>query len=578
MVDFKQLKDEAMVKIFFKEPRTSGAKISYSIDEKTYLPCAIFLDNSADKLLESTFWEWNQAVQFGNIKFRNKNHPVFWNLYLNELHNYSGNIKIRVEILDEDGSIKKSEKMLSIERSRTIFINNWEKFVNSNEWQVTDNCLEFIPGKSISTIFIKPKVSGRFKVYFGLKYGIIHMMVAVSDEGIRYPLVAERTRPEFQNKYHKEIFWKTVDFSTDTAIELSPTPMTVRQPDQYPFGSIAYIKLVPTPERNYQITSLLWNDRVLALYFEPYSWAFCYGLDTKEKVKEALLLFKEMGANQVHTQVIRFGSKALHHSRVAERYEHGAIMGDDGTFSPGPSVMVRALDVLKETSEICHNLGITHFANAGLTNCYPGTDFEERISRQHPEWRTGNILRYNIPETRKYVAEIIKEFVEWGNDGVSIDCMRYPYYHTEEDLLKLFYEIRRAMDEVLPKRIPLTVRIPAGDIVYYKVFEQLAKENIIQCVIPSNLLTRQPLFSLKPYLKWKDYGCNVFGIIDGWLIHMASYFNFQLSLYRFPSDIKRDIRRFFNEGADGIFVYQADLYCADPFTREVFNWRKWRKK
>ncbi|MGC9066600.1 MAG: hypothetical protein ACP5JO_08290 [Candidatus Ratteibacteria bacterium] len=576
MVNFRQLKNEAMVKLSFEKFRICGARISYSIDGKALIPCSIFLEDSADRLLESTFWEWNQAVQFGNIKFRTKTHPVYWNLYLNGLHHYSGNIKIYVEMLDESGTIKTFEKILTLEPSCAILINDWKKFLNDDGWEVIDGCLTFVPQKGPSKISIKPEVSGRFKVYFGLKYGIIHMRVGISDEKIRYPFIAERTRPEFQNKNQKEIFWKTVNLSADTAIEISPTSITVRQPDLYPFGSIAYIKLVPESEN--QSTSSSWKDKVLALYFEPYSWAFFYDLDTREKVREAMILFKEMGATEVHTQVIRFGSKALHYSKVVESHDKGAMMGDDGTFSPGPTVMVRSLDVLRETNDACHCLGIRHFANAGLTNCYPGTDLEEKISREHPEWRTTNILRYNIPETREYAVEVIKEFVDWGNDGVSIDCMRYPYHHTEEDLLQLFHEIRRAMDGISNTKMPLTVRIPANDIVYYRVFEQLVKENIVQCIIPSNLMTRYPIFSLKPYLKWKDYGCKIYGIIDGWLIHVASYFNFQLSLHRFPSDIKTDIKRFFKEGADGIFIYQADLYCADPFTRNALNWKTWKKK
>jgi hypothetical protein len=38
-----------------------------------------------------------------------------------------------------------------------------------------------------------------------------------------------------------------------------------------------------------------------------------------------------------------------------------------------------------------------------------------------------------------------------------------------------------------------------------------------------------------------------------------------------------DIKKFFKEGADGIFVYQSDVYCADPFLRNTLDWRKWRK-
>ena len=87
-------------------------------------------------------------------------------------------------------------------------------------------------------------------------------------------------------------------------------------------------------------------------------------------------------------------------------------MSDDGTFSPGPAAMMQSLDVLRESIDICRAWGMTNYANAGLTNCYPGSDFEDRISREHPEWRTGSILRFNRPETRAYAAGIIGEFVE----------------------------------------------------------------------------------------------------------------------------------------------------------------------
>jgi hypothetical protein len=73
---------------------------------------------------------------------------------------------------------------------------------------------------------------------------------------------------------------------------------------------------------------------------------------------------------------------------------------DDGVFSSGPEEMVRALDALRESIDICRELGLTHYANAGLTACYPGTDFEDRISREHPEWRDGHILRFNRPGKR----------------------------------------------------------------------------------------------------------------------------------------------------------------------------------
>lgn len=579
MVHMRQMINEGFIKVGFPKNISSiyGAKISYSLDGNKWHPCAIFPFIDDDRFLRCTFWEWNEAVRFGNIKFNGKAHPIYWNLYLNNLHQCSQDVLINAEIITERG-IAGHRATLRIRPVNAVYISDWENRIQKG-WKVENGCFAFAGGKEVQPFVIKPNLSGKYRVYFGLLYGIINMRVSSGDEKIRYPFIAERNRPEFQNKYHKEIYWKTVELNNSNILEISPTPLTIRHPDMYPFGAIHYLKLVPveTDEPAFRM-NLKWKDKILACYFEPYSWAFCYNLNKKSEVYEAIKLFVEMGANQIHTQAIRFGSKTLHHSRIVERHSCGAMRGDDGTFSPGPASMVRSLDVLRESINACRSFGIIHYANAGLTNCYPGTDFEEKISREHPEWRTGNILRYNIPETRRYAAAIIKEFIEWGTDGISIDCMRYPYYHTEEDLLLLFYEIHEAIRKTSgKKKIPLTARIPAGDPLYYRVFENLAKKGIVQCVVPSNLLSREPHVSLRPYIRFKDFGCKVFGIIDGWLTHMGSYFNFQLSLYRYPSDIKDDIGRFFKEGADGIFVYQTDLYCADPFTRNIPDWNRWQR-
>jgi len=233
--------------------------------------------------------------------------------------------------------------------------------------------------------------------------------------------------------------------------------------------------------------------------------------------------------------------------------------------------MAKSLDILRESIDICRELGIKHYANAGLTICYPGEPCEDKFSREHPEFRTDSILRYKFPETRAYAAAIVKEFIEWGCDGVSIDCMRYPWHNTEEELNAFF----DAICAVIDKKIPLAVRIPYEDVTYYRVAERLAKSGRLQCVIPSNDSQAVKL-SLKPYLRFQKYGCKVYGRIDGWNCglwwdSLGGY----ASLLNNPKAIKRDISDFFEEGADGIFVYQGDQYVADAIVRLSLDWRQW---
>ena len=233
--------------------------------------------------------------------------------------------------------------------------------------------------------------------------------------------------------------------------------------------------------------------------------------------------------------------------------------------------MVQAMDVLRESADISKSLGMALFANAGLTACYPGTDLEDRISKEHPEWRKEGSLLFGLTETRAYASALVQELVQWGADGVSIDCMRYPQHQEEEDLVELFRAFHRAVSETSQGReIPIAARIPAGDVVYYRAFERLAREGCVQRVIPSNLWQRKPKFSLAPYVSWKKLGCSVYGLIDGW--KEGLWGNEATSLL--PREVDSDIRSALREGADGIFVYQADGYCANPFTRNALDWRR----
>lgn len=572
MFTCRQLPGEAFVEIGFSAGVTAlyGAKISYSCDGQTFRPCAIFRGRDADSLLDGCFWEWNEAVQYGNVKLDGPPHTLYWHRYLNEMQHYRGPATLRVEAL-LDGDVRSRDLALELEPCTAIFLDDWSAAVaDTAGWQVQDGRLSVVPGAEAAPLRVPPGAEGRFDIYLGVGHGTLNALVRVSDEAIRYPVIVERGHPELEEKAGKEIFWKTADLHAGAAIEIAPSPATLREPAVWPFGSLDYLKLSPAappapaaPARR--------AGAALAIYFEPYTWAFYYGLQEPWRVREALALFREMGADEIHTQVVRFGSQSLHHGRIAERHDRGALMGDDGTFSPGPTEMVRSLDVLREAIAACRDLGVTHYANAALTNCYPGTALDDAICRDHPEWVEGSVLRFNRPETRGYAAGIAAEFAEWGADHLSIDCMRYPYHHTEDDLLAVFREMHAAVRAAAGGRdVPFTARIPAGDITFYRAFAQLAREGIVQCVIPSSLFMREPLFSLKPYLAWQRYGCRVYGIIDGWLAYVGAFNNFQLSLNRTPRDIREDMTRFLDEGADGIFVYQGDVHCADPFNRMVF--------
>ena len=572
MLTCRFLPNEALVKLPLGEVGPFyGLRVSHSVDGgRTWTPCSVQPGPYPDALLESSFWEWNEAVRFGNVKLDGPPVPLYWNLYWDGLHGHEGKVVVRVEGLTEEGVESwKADVLLRPSEATFLDVDCWEV---PEGWEVVGEGKErrLVPGREgevLPPVKVRPGLEGRYRVWFGLPYGVFRARLKWFCEPDRYPFAAGERVPEFEHKGPKEVLWKEVVLSSEDELEISLLFRTVQHPELYPFGAVSYIKFVPLKE---PIPGPREDARRLALYFEPYSWAFAWGLETREELREAVDLLREMGADEIHIQVIRFGARALHWSNVAERFS-GRTPGDDGTLSEGPERMVRSMDVLRETIPLCRERGIFLYANAGLTNCYPGTSLEDRISRGHPEWRRGNLLRYDVPEVREYAAAIVREFAEWGADGVSIDCMRYPYYQAEEDLVLLFGAFFEAVREVRPEGLPIAARIPAGDIVYFRAFERLVKEGIVSCVIPSTLHMRKPSFSLKPYLRWKDYGCRIYGRIDGWKENLWGNVSTALN----PKDIREDIERYLREGADGIFVYQADAHLCNPFTRTVLDWRRW---
>ena len=566
MIKCRQLINQGFVAISFDRDKPMySASVSFSLDGgATYAPCAVYPEKDPEALLTYTIWEWDDACRFGNVRLDDNPHPVYWNLYLNGLHQHSGPVSLRVETLGDDGPTT-HDLNICLAPSRVLYLDDWPRWVQTGSgWQAERRQLTVADYQRVEQPFrIRPGLEGEFVVIVGLRRGGVSTRLRVSDEPARYPFSCAERHVSY------EVPWKQVCLRPDSEFEIWTTAYTRRHPDRSPFGAISYIKLVPVARR--RARTQRWPDRKLALYFEPYSVAFVYDLERSSEVREFLSIFRDMGADEIHTQVVRFGSRSMHHGRIAE-WVAGQTAGDDGTFSPGPERMVAGLDALRESIDICRDLGMTHYANAGITICYPDTDLEDRFSREHPEWREGQFLRYCHPETRAYAAGIVREFVEWGTDGVTIDCMRYPEVHTEADLLALFEEIQQAIENARgQRRVPLTARIPVGDMTYFRVFEQLARKGIVDCVVASSSSGEGRVYSLRPYLDWHRYGCRVYACVDWWGNNPRGAAAGRPGI----AGLRDDITHVLKQGADGIYIYQADGALCDPFRRTVLDWRKW---
>lgn len=591
MLQCRQMINEGFMEIRFTERATEvyGVQLGYRVaPDEVFRPCAIFpaIDADAEGLLGNSsvrsFWDWNEAVRSGIVRFNSRAKPLYWNLYLNGLHTHQGLVQLHVELLDRDGIVT-HDLDVEFQPVKAAYVDNWAAILGADSgWSLENGHLTVLPGtKTVKPLVLKPRLQGRYKVWIGTpgepgSLGDLGILIRASDNPCRYFLCKD---------YHPglwlktvELPWKVVDFTPDLELEIGIGERKLQTLDLYPFGRLAYVKFTPA-ERIRRRSSPRWNDKKLIFHFESGSWPLTCGLSvcglsSPESVRQALWQLREMGADEVNTQVLRLGTVTGHNSCVVEKFKAGSkYVTDDGTVVDGIDKESAAFDLLRATIKFSRELGLFHYANAGMTVCYTGSALEDRFSREHPEWRHGDMgfLSYCHPETRAYAAAVIREFVEWGTDGVSIDCMRYPYGQSTDDLIALFTELSLAIRQAARgKRIPLAARIPDGNSVYFKAFDRLVREGHVHCVIPSTLATG-PVHSLKPYLKWKNLGCRVYGRIDG---HNTFLWRSDAILFT-PREIRSEIRRFFREGADGIFVYQADTYFADPFNRTAFDWRKW---
>lgn len=97
MIACRQLVGEGFVEIRFAPGlrEAYGARLSFAAEGEDCQPCAIYLGRDADSLLESTFYEWNQAVQCGNVRFDSRPPPVYWHLYRSGKHELAGRLRGR---------------------------------------------------------------------------------------------------------------------------------------------------------------------------------------------------------------------------------------------------------------------------------------------------------------------------------------------------------------------------------------------------------------------------------------------------------------------------------------------------
>jgi hypothetical protein len=340
--------------------------------------------------------------------------------------------------------------------------------------------------------------------------------------------------------------------------------LVLKQPHEYTgwaAAGIDYVKLVPLTDdlaRSLDASFQGEVDKLIAGYWEPYSWAFNEDVQETLQHREPLSAFAEARIAIVDTQIGRFGMKVVYESRVTDPLFYATIGDPIGAIvqprTDNVGRMQQFTNTLDATLRYARELGFTAHANFGASNCYPGSPLQGDFSKAHPEWMRGSALRYETPEVRAYALGLYREALEIGAPGVSIDFCRYPEtIDTAETCNTFLRDLRALTDEFSRLRgthVPILVRFPGTGVRLNELFDYPTwiRERWVDYLCPSNIQGRHHHIDVTPYLEAAQGSeCTLLPVVDGlsWGLPMPGPF-----LWR--------VAQLYEAGAPGVYIYQAD--------------------
>lgn len=466
-------------------------------------------------------------------------------------------VDFRITALSPEGEQVLSEKIpLSADNSDVLYVTDWSKVLQKGTvskggtggtWLWNDKGLSAGAGATLATLTYPLDLTGYYAVFTATDPQKGPTSLRLSGD--------ERWENISSSASEREIFWRWTKMDRQ---HLLIKPRFTFQGTSS--TTLRYVKLVPLTQSmakslNGEISGK--NDRFLAAYFEPYSWAFNADVKDTGQHREPLSAYADAGADMIDIQVMRIGMKAVFETRKSDQLLQAA-KGDpiDGKVPVTNNVgqMQQYTNTLGTELKYARELGMFASANFGAGNSYPGSPLNSEFSEKHPDWIRESSLKYEIPEVRKYVLDLIREALEIGARGVSIDFCRYPQcLDSAETGTRFMRELRKLTNEYSSSRgmrVSILVRFPAKGAPESESFDyaKWAHEGLVDYLCPSNITGVYQLFDVVPYVEAaKGTKCKVLPTIDG--ISWGPVF---------PDGFLRRVKSVYDAGADGVYIYQAD--------------------
>lgn len=549
--------------------------------------------------------EWEKSVMQGRFIERRAGglkRTVVWNPFIKYRGIFTGQFRISV-MVDKD-VIFTDIVEISINNTDVLIINNWGATLQqhavsldpepgSKKWWINKNDI----GKMTfgeSTLAVKEKHVELPQLTYSLNltgYYAIFVSTPPKLGKIEIRLSGDERTQEFSSmKPGTEILWRWTDMQRQHIVIKQPWSTVHQYEDEYR-AHLDTIRLVPLKDSLVQsLNDKYYNGdkekrKILVGYNEPVSWAFCENIQNNLQHYESLIAFAEAGVERVDIQIGRAGCKMWFETRKSDQL----LLNEPGYADPvrgvveisdNPSKMQQFTNMLAAQLKYSALLNMESHANMGATSCYVGSTSEADISKKHPEWRNGNYLKYDIPEVKEHILSIFEEAIEIGAGALSIDWCRYPYSVEDSETVTIFFrELRALADRYEGKngeRIEILTRFPARGVKKseYMDYKTWIKEGLIDYMCPSNIQGRHMHFDIKEYTDAvKGTRTKLLPCVDGLLWGVA-----------FPGMWLNRVIKCYEDGADGIYVYQCDALTPSPLGRKtlymaaypdlLYNWKE----
>ncbi len=535
------------------------------------------LSDTAKRLSPGTDWQaWIAEGKIVERRTAGLERTIIFNPYPEAQHDGVVDIDFRIEIRSIENDLLKSETVsIKIDNHDVIYIEDWSNVTTQDAISTDENVSEsdrkwnwkFNQGNSAGVTLGNALYgntadsAGLPPLSYPLSLNGVYAIFICSNPtagSIRLRLTGdERSDPLSSSHPGQEILWRWARMDRQHLVLYQPHNYTGYTP-----AHIDYVKLVPLNNELVDQLEIPYRfpfNKTVAGYFEPYSWAFSDNVLETLQHRAPLTAFAEARIPIIDIQIGRFGMKVVYESRGTDQLLHSTIGDPIGAIkqpkTDNVGKMQQCTNTLDAELRYARELGLKAHANFGASNCYPGSPLQGDFSKTHPDWMRGSALRYEVPEVRAYALRLYREALEIGARGLSIDFCRYPETIDSAETCNHFLQDLRALaDEFAAKhgegRIPLLVRFPGTGVRRAEFFDYTtwAKQGWVDYLCPSNIQGRHLHIAMEPYFKAvKDTDCVLLPCVDGLSWGLP-----------FPGPFLHRIAQLYEQGADGVYIYQAD--------------------